>query len=66
MSSKTGLSMEYEAAVVLFEGDFDRLMLVIRFIRLTAEEEEEEDDSFFSLLLFDGWDDEPFNKNEKS
>lgn len=51
MSSKTGLSIEYVTAVVLLEGDFDRFMFVIRFIRLTAEEDVA--DSFLSLLPFD-------------
>lgn len=47
MSSKTGLSIEYAAAVVLLDGDFERFMFVIRFIRLTAVDA----DSFFSLPL---------------
>lgn len=46
LSSNTGLSIEYAGLVVpplLEVGDFDRLILVSRFIKLTAEE------SFFSL-----------------
>lgn len=38
LSSKTGLSMEY-AVVEWFTGDFDRLIFVIRLIRLTVEED---------------------------
>lgn len=51
MSSKTGLSMEYVAAVVLFDGDFDRFIFVIRFIRLTAVDDVTL--SLLSLLLLD-------------
>lgn len=51
MSSKTGLSMEYVAAVVLFDGDFERFILVIRFIRLTADDDVAV--SFLSLLLLE-------------
>ncbi len=47
MSSKTGLSIEYVAADVLLDGDFERFIFVIRFIRLTADE----DVSFLSLPL---------------
>lgn len=57
MSSKTGLSIEYEAADVLFDGDFERFMLVIRFIRLTAVEDVA--GSFFPLLLLFDDCDEP-------
>lgn len=52
MSSKTGLSIEYVIAVVLLDGDLERFIFVIRFIRLTAEEEDVVD-SFLSLLLAD-------------
>lgn len=55
MSSNTGLSIEYVIADVLLEGDFDRFMFVIRFIRLTAVDDVA--DSFLSLLLFRDWDD---------
>lgn len=51
MSSKTGLSIEYVAADVLFDGDFERFIFVIRFIRLTAVEDVAV--SFLSLLLFE-------------
>lgn len=52
MSSKTGLSIEYVMADVLLDGDLDRFIFVMRFIRLTAEEED--GSSFLSLLVFDG------------
>lgn len=52
MSSNTGLSIEYVIADVLFDGDLERFMFVIRFIRLTAEEDDVAD-SFLSLILDD-------------
>lgn len=61
MSSKTGLSMEYVIADVLLDGDFERFMFVIRFIRLTAVDDVV--DSFLSLLLFDDCED-PVEEHE--
>lgn len=63
MSSKTGLSIEYVIADVLLDGDLERFMFVIRFIRLTAVDDVV--DSFLSLLLFDDCE-EPFGIHENS
>lgn len=52
MSSNTGLSIEYVIAVVLLDGDLDRFIFVIRFIKLTAEDVDVVD-SFLSLLLLE-------------
>lgn len=63
MSSKTGLSIEYVIADVLLDGDLERFMFVIRFIRLTAVDDVV--DSFLSLLLFDDCE-EPFAIHKNS